>query len=125
MSGRISRQKLAAQTADGIVSGDADATRRLAAYLLDTRRTDEAELIARDIEHALVGRGIVLADVTSARQLSAESRQAIKEFIGSDTKAKQITLREKVDPSVIGGVRVKYGGRLLDATVATKLERLA
>lgn len=116
---------MANQTAAAIKSGDSQAIKRLAAYLVDHGRADEAELIVRDIEQALVSYGIVLADVTAARQLSAEAKQHITAFIKRDTGAETIMLREHVDSTVIGGVRVSYGDRLLDATVSTKLESLA
>lgn len=37
---------------------------------------------------------------------------------------KTIVLKDKVDPSVIGGVRVKLGSRLYDATIKGQLEKL-
>ncbi len=121
----LSRHKLAAQTAEDIKSGDKLALKRLAAYLVETKRTNEAELIIRDIEQALVKHGVVLADITSARKLTDEAKSAIETFIRNDTKAEQVVLRESIDRSVIGGMRVSYGDRLLDGTIATKLERLA
>lgn len=122
---KLSRYKLADATAASIKAGDRQAMNRLAAYLVEEHRTNEAELIVRDIEQALVGYGIVLADVTSARALTADARTHITTFIQDDTGADTVTLREHIDPDVIGGMRVSYGDRLLDATVATKLERLA
>lgn len=125
MPATLSRHKLADKTAAAIKDGDAQAMQRLAAYLVDTRRTDEAELIVRDIEQALVRYGVVLADVISARELSTEAKKSLEAFIKSNTGADEIVLREHIDPDVIGGMRVSYGDKLLDATVATKLERLA
>ena len=37
---------------------------------------------------------------------------------------KKIILQEKVDPSVIGGVRVKLGSKLFDATIKGQLDKL-
>jgi len=37
---------------------------------------------------------------------------------------KQIELITRVDPSLIAGVRVVVGGKMIDATVATHLERV-
>lgn len=120
----ISRHKLAQTTAAAVVDGDAQAMQRLAAYLVDHGRSQEAELVVRDIEQALTQHGVVVADVTSARALSPEAVQAIKAFISSETGARTVHLREHIDASVIGGVRLAYGDKLLDATVMAKLDRL-
>lgn len=120
----ISRHKLAKVTAASLSNGDQDSMSRLAAYLVDQRRTNEAELIVRDIEQALTGLGIVVADVTSARKLSSDAVKSITEFIKDKTDAKNVHLREHIDASVIGGVKLSYGDKLLDATVTAKLERL-
>ena len=37
---------------------------------------------------------------------------------------KKVILQEKVDPSVIGGVRVKLGSKLFDATIKGQLDKL-
>lgn len=124
MGSIISRHKLAKATAAAIADGDTKGVQRLAAYLVDERRTGEAELVVRDIEKALTDRGIVVADVTSARKLSSEAAQSITSFIKSKTSAEVVHLREHIDESVIAGVRLSYGDKLLDATVTAKLERL-
>lgn len=125
MAQRISRHQLAKATAASLKAGDQSAIARLAAYLVDHGRQSEADLVIRDVEQALVEHGIVLADVTSARALSDKTRRHISDFIKDKSGASQIVLREKIDPDVIGGIRLVFAGKLLDATVATKLERLA
>ena len=37
---------------------------------------------------------------------------------------KTIVLKDKIDPSVIGGVKVKLGSRLYDATIKGQLDKL-
>ena len=37
---------------------------------------------------------------------------------------KKVILQEKVDPSVIGGVKVKLGSKLFDATIKGQLDKL-
>ncbi|MGK2896089.1 MAG: F0F1 ATP synthase subunit delta, partial [Candidatus Saccharimonadales bacterium] len=102
-----------------------DVMRELAAYLIDTGRLRERELVLQDIERQLATRGMVLATVVSARQLSAEARTLLEDLVkteyGSVTK---VALREVIDESVIGGVRLDMPGKQLDATVRTKLEKL-
>ena len=43
---------------------------------------------------------------------------------GATGTGKTITLTEKVDPSVLGGLRLDLGGTRLDGTVQGRLERL-
>ena len=119
MQGKISRRKLALYVADAI-----EAKQRLgailaevAAYLVDSKRTREAELLVRAIEDELAARGIVIAHVVTARPLAKELEQAITKMID----AREIHLDAEVDPSIIGGVRVETPGKLLDATIKRKL----
>ena len=124
MALRLSRRKLAHETARSIAAGDKLAIERLAAYLVEHRRTNEAELVIRAVEQALVDQGVIVADVVSARSLSDEAKRAIESQLKADTNATSVQLRTAVDGSLIGGMRLRYGDTLLDASVATKLERL-
>jgi F-type H+-transporting ATPase subunit delta len=126
MATRLSRRKIteyvAAQLATG-VSVQETAT-SLAAFLIDTRRTGEVELIIRDIEYQLAERGIVLASVVSAYELSDATKTAITSMIETATHAKTIELEQRIDPSVLGGVRIDIPGRQLDGTISRRLSQL-
>lgn len=115
MQGKITRRKLAQHVA--AASDPELALREVAAYLIASRRTREADLVARTIEDELAARGVVTAHVTSAHPLSDELKTQITELIG----ARQIHIVEKLDPGVLGGVRVETPGKLLDATIKRKL----
>jgi F-type H+-transporting ATPase subunit delta len=56
-------------------------------------------------------RGVVAAEVTSAIKLTA-----------AQTKAPEITAR--VDPLILGGLKVRVGSRLFDASLRSKLDSL-
>jgi F-type H+-transporting ATPase subunit delta len=68
-------------------------------------------------------RGEVTADVTSAVALNeaqtAELKQALKATVGKD-----VTLNASVDPSLLGGLIVKVGSRMVDSSLRTKLQSL-
>lgn len=119
MQSKISRRKLALYVVDAIEAHKAVARviEETAAYLIESKRTREAELLVRAIEDELANRGIVVAHVTSARPLAAELEQAIKKLID----AKEIHLDTVQDESVLGGVRIETPGKLLDATIKRKL----
>lgn len=121
MPGRISRRKLAQYTADGLVKGEAKkALGELAAFLVETRRTDELELLVRDIEQELADRGVVVADITTAHPLSESLKNDIKKMVGGKT----LQVRETIDESVLGGVRVDIPGKRFDGTIRRKLTAL-
>jgi F-type H+-transporting ATPase subunit delta len=66
-------------------------------------------------------RGAVAVDVVTAVELTAELRQAIATKIAADLN-QGIVLREKVDPSIIGGVIISAHGRRIDASISSQLE---
>lgn len=72
---------------------------------------------------AAEARGEVSGDVTSAVKLTAEQRTelqaALKAKIGKD-----VALNETVDPSILGGLIVKVGSRMIDTSIRTKLNSL-
>lgn len=98
--------------------------RRLAAYVIEHKMSRQIELILADVEAELARRGTVIADVTSARPLAEESREAILDYIRGLTGDKQPALREKVDEELLGGVIVRVAGTELDSSLRTKLQRL-
>lgn len=119
MPQRFSRRKLAEYVATRLIAGDTPkkALREVAAYLVEAKRTRELELVVRDIESALAAHGVVIADVTSARPLSDKLRQEI----GTLVDAKDVKLRETIDESVLGGVRVVTPDKRFDGTIRRKL----
>ena len=68
-------------------------------------------------------RGIALAEVRSALPLDEGQRTAIAERLRALT-GDRIEIREVVDDALIGGVSVRIGDRLYDASVRNRLERL-
>ncbi|MBI2776373.1 MAG: F0F1 ATP synthase subunit delta [Chloroflexi bacterium] len=68
-------------------------------------------------------RGIVEAVVTSAEPLTADETRAVRARIEAMTGA-GVELRAEIDESLIGGLTVRVGDQLLDASVRGRLERL-
>jgi F0F1-type ATP synthase delta subunit len=123
----LSRRKLADQAARRIAAGESEAVvlQELAAYLIDTGRKNEADLLVRDIETALIQRGIMVGTVVSARPLSDAAKESIDSFVKHHyADVKSVVLRERVDESVIGGIRIELPDSQLDVTVTNKLDKL-
>lgn len=124
---KLSRRKLSEYVADRLAKGDSvkAVMKELAAHLVDTRRTREAELIIRDIEARLLKQGVALVTVTSARALTFEAKQLIETLVKTEQSSlTKVVLREQIDESVIGGVRIELPGRLADFTIKAKLDKL-
>lgn len=63
--------------------------------------------------------GIVPVDMTAARELSQPERDAIVLLV-----TKKPDIRLSVDPSIIGGVVMRAGNTLYDASIKSQLQRL-
>jgi F-type H+-transporting ATPase subunit delta len=66
-------------------------------------------------------RGEVTAEVTSAFALNDEQIAALKETLKASV-GKDVTLKSRVDPGIIGGLIVKVGSRMIDSSLKTKLQ---
>ena len=68
--------------------------------------------------------GIRHAEVTSAVPLTDTQADELVRRLKEATAASEIILKREVDQSLIGGVRVKIGDRVWDASVSGRLEEL-
>ncbi|MDP9467289.1 MAG: ATP synthase F1 subunit delta [Chloroflexota bacterium] len=80
-------------------------------------------MIARFAELLRRERGIVLADVRTALPLDDSQRAKIAARLQTLTGA-QVEMDETVDLDLIGGIAVRIGDRLYDASVRSRLARL-
>jgi F-type H+-transporting ATPase subunit b len=62
------------------------------------------------------------AQVTSALPLNAEEQESVKRDVLAKAGAKDVSFR--VDPSILGGLVIRVGDKVLDTSVAGKLEGL-
>ena len=81
---------------------------------------DALEIFVRKVkEH----KGIETAFVTSAKPLSEEQAESIKEKLSKNLN-KQIFIQADVDESLLGGVRIKVAGHIIDGSVKKQLDDL-
>lgn len=71
----------------------------------------------------LAQNGEIEVEATFAATPKTEMKKELEKKI-SDITGKKVILKEIVDPSVIGGVKVRMGSMLYDATVKGQLEKL-
>lgn len=126
MARKLSRRVLAEYVADQLLAGSKRALviKQLAAYLIENRRTDELDLIVRDVDYFLSQSGHVNVQVTAAFDLSAEAQKAIQKLVKTQTSAKTIEVDTLLDPTVLGGARIDIPGRQLDQTILHQLTTL-
>lgn len=68
-------------------------------------------------------RGEIDAEVSAARPLSESETTELKAVLKSKL-GREARLSTKVDPSLLGGLVVKVGSRMIDSSLRTKLEGL-
>lgn len=121
---KLTRRELADYAAAQLQAGNGAVIEELAAYLIESRRTREAGLIVRDIESALARRGIVIAHVSSAHALDASSRSSLEAVLKQTFGATSLQLKERVEPALLGGVKVLAADKELDASARRRLQQL-
>jgi F-type H+-transporting ATPase subunit delta len=68
-------------------------------------------------------KGEATADVTVAETLNDKNLDALKTALKTVT-GKDVALNMKIDPSIIGGLVVKLGSRMVDSSLRTKLNSI-
>jgi F-type H+-transporting ATPase subunit delta len=67
----------------------------------------------------------VLAEVTSAVPLTPEQIEIIRQRVIALTQARQVETATKIDRDLIGGVIIKVGSQVIDASLRGQLRRLS
>lgn len=66
---------------------------------------------------------ILNAEIESARPIDAKTIKVLTEKIRGLSEVKEIILTEKVDLKLIGGAVIRYGDKILDASLKTRLDK--
>ena len=105
--------------------GGADSlTRRFVGVVAENNRLFVlAEMITAYLAELSRRRGEITAEVTSARPLNDDQLQQLTESLRAKLGGK-VAVEADVDPSLIGGLVVRVGSRMIDASLKTKLQRL-
>ena len=74
-------------------------------------------------EHAR-RRGEVSAEVISAVEMDDARRARVEQAVSKLAGSEKLSLSMRVDPSLIGGLVVRIGSRMIDTSIRTKLNRL-
>ena len=100
-------------------------TGRFLGVLADNGRFSEMKSVIRIFrELASDARGETKAEVTSAHPLGDDQIAALKTKLKARV-GRDVTIDARVDPSLLGGIVVRLGSQMIDASIATKLNTLA
>lgn len=80
-------------------------------------------IITAYLEQLASRRGEVAAEVSSAVTLSEDEVQAVTDALRK-VVGQKVSVNLTVDPSLIGGLIVRVGSRMIDSSLRTKLQRL-
>lgn len=105
-------------------AGLSDATTKFLGLVSGNRRLFALPAMISAFNSILAARrGQVSAEVTSANELSQGQSQsladALKAAVGTS-----VAVTTKVDPSILGGLIVRVGSRMVDSSLKSKLQRL-
>lgn len=74
-------------------------------------------------EHFDQDNGILRVNAVSAVELSEQQKDNLTQKLSRIT-GKEIALRTRIDPAVLGGIRLDYDGQRLDDTVSHRLDAI-
>jgi F-type H+-transporting ATPase subunit delta len=69
-------------------------------------------------------RGVARAEVTTAVPLDDQRRRRVIEGLARIVGRDDVTITERVDPEIIGGVIARVGDRLIDGSTRARLRSL-
>jgi F-type H+-transporting ATPase subunit delta len=108
----------------GAAAGFDAMTRKFMGLLARNRRTTAIPAVIAAFERmAAEHRGTVSAEVVSAVPLTAAQLQAVTASLRSSL-GKLPELETRVDPAILGGLKVRVGSRLFDASLKTRLDQM-
>ena len=100
-------------------------TGRFLGVLADNGRLTELKSVIRIVrELASDHRGETKAEVTSAYPLGDDQLAALKTRLKARV-GRDVSIDLHVDPALLGGIIVRLGSQMIDASIATKLNTLA
>lgn len=94
--------------------------------VVEKGRFSEIEgILAYFLEEVREYKRIGTADVTSAQELSQEERESIEKKLLDTTPYVSFRMNYQVDASLIGGMKIRIGDRVVDSSIRTKLGNMA
>ncbi len=105
-------------------AGAGDLVTRFVAVVAENRRLFALPQVIGAFNRLLARhRGEMVAEIATAAPLTDSQTEALKQAL-RQVAGTEVTLEAKIDPSLIGGLVVQLGSRMVDSSVRTKLQNL-
>ncbi len=88
------------------------------------RQNDIGAILGYFIQRVKEFKKIGVAKVSSAVELQAEQRSALEEKLLATTPYREFEMHYQVDASLIGGMVIRIGDRVVDSSIKTRLYEL-
>lgn len=76
------------------------------------------------IERTNEARGIAEAKVYSVRALGPDEEKMVQDVFSKKLNKQTLRIHNVIDPSLLGGIKLRIGNRIYDGSVSGKLERI-
>ena len=93
--------------------------------LIENRRISYfREIISSFFNRIGEERGELKVEVITATKIEKNTENEIFKSIKKLTNKKNVTMNKSLDPSIIGGLVIKYGSTMIDSSIKTQLNQL-
>ena len=96
-----------------------------AIYIKEKNLLGKKEEILRELEKIINKESkTVKAKITTRTETDKNFKTEIEEFIKKRYKAETVILESKVDPTVLGGIKIEIGDEIINTTLSNKIHQL-
>ena len=100
-------------------------TGKFLGVMANNGRLSELKAVIKAVRQLAAGhRGETSAEITSARPLDDEQVASLKAKLKARL-GRDVAIDAKVDPNILGGIIIRHGSQMIDASIRTKLNTLA
>jgi F-type H+-transporting ATPase subunit delta len=94
-------------------------------FLRDNNLLGKKEELLKAIEDIVnKENGIVKVKISSSEKLKDDTQKEIEKYIKEKYKASKVLIEEKVDPNLLGGIKLEIGDDIIDTTLLNKIHQL-
>lgn len=102
-----------------------DVTKKFAEVLKnDGQLKNAAKIIEKFTELCNKVNGIVEAEVVTAGEIEKETKEKVEKFVKEKYQAKEVVIKNVVNKDIRGGIVVRVGDEVMDASVENNLRKL-
>ena len=102
-----------------------DVIKKFTAILVNNNDIAKADRIITEFEKLWnKEKSIVEAGITSARELDKKIIKLLGDYIVKLSRVKKVEATRNIDKSLLGGVVIKYGDKVIDGSLRAMLSRL-